>query len=136
MTRTTYCLQTFSIQAKKDNPNFDIINLFEEYLAAVSALAYESFLFLDKGSLLYDQCYDLCKEAGFIPDVAYTGHSIENLIDFVAQVWVLHYYLEDMQNIFIIKKLYVWILSRLLKAEFMPCALSVCLISSILLNEL
>lgn len=94
------CDFAFTRKSSEDNGAFDVINLFEEYLTAVihhsnplsakkqipiSDLAKESFLFLDQETLFYDQCYSLCKKAGFTPNVAYTSHRPENLVDLAAQ---------------------------------------------------
>jgi len=45
----------------------------------------EEFLFMDKGTVLYNLCFDLCSSSGFTPNVKYTGHRPENIIDFVLQ---------------------------------------------------
>jgi LysR family transcriptional activator of glutamate synthase operon len=60
------------------------------YLSAEKALQLqqlenEEFLFLDKGTALYDLCFDLCLGSGFTPKVKYTGHRPENIVDFVSQ---------------------------------------------------
>lgn len=94
------CEFAFIRKGSEDNTTLDIINLFEDSLTAVihrshpfstekqitiSALSKERLLFLDQETLFYDQCYALCKKAGFIPNVAYKGHRTENLVDLVAQ---------------------------------------------------
>lgn len=52
---------------------------------ALTQLKEEQFLFLDKKTLLYGLCYDACVDAGFIPNVTYTGHRPENIIDLTSQ---------------------------------------------------
>lgn len=43
----------------------------------------ENFMFLDKGTMLYNLCYNTCLKAGFIPNISYTGKRPENLIEMV-----------------------------------------------------
>lgn len=45
----------------------------------------EKFLFLNKGTSMYTICMDACRNAGFEPDVAFTGLRGENLIDLAAK---------------------------------------------------
>ncbi len=45
----------------------------------------EPFLFLDQRTGFYNLCQDLCQAAGFPPNVAYTGHRPENIVDLAAQ---------------------------------------------------
>lgn len=48
-------------------------------------LASEDFMLLMRGSLLYDLCLTACREAGFEPQIVFTGQRAENIIDLVAQ---------------------------------------------------
>ncbi len=45
----------------------------------------EPFLFLNKNTTMYTICANACREAGFEPNVAFTGLRGENLIDLVAK---------------------------------------------------
>lgn len=45
----------------------------------------EKFLFLNKNTTMYTICYHACRQAGFEPDVAFTGLRGENLIDLAAR---------------------------------------------------
>jgi LysR family transcriptional activator of glutamate synthase operon len=44
----------------------------------------EDFLFLGKGSVLYNLCFDLCSGSGFTPKVRHVSQRPENIIDFVS----------------------------------------------------
>ncbi len=48
-------------------------------------LSGEDFLFLEKRTSLYDLCIKACKEAGFTPNVVYSGTRAENIVEMVAQ---------------------------------------------------
>jgi LysR family transcriptional activator of glutamate synthase operon len=48
-------------------------------------LADEDFLLIDKQTMLYRLCVSACEQTGFEPKVAYTDHSLENLVDLVAK---------------------------------------------------
>ena len=48
-----------------------------------SSLANESFIIADTTSTLHKQIYDLCADAGFIPNVHFKGKNIENLLELV-----------------------------------------------------
>lgn len=45
----------------------------------------ESFLLLNKGTLLYSSCINACQKAGFSPKVTYTGTRIETIVELVIQ---------------------------------------------------
>lgn len=45
----------------------------------------EEFMFLREKTCLYDMCIAACKEAGFTPNIVFTGHRLENMIDFVMK---------------------------------------------------
>jgi len=44
----------------------------------------DNFLFLNKGTLLYSYCYELCQKVGFNPHIVHTGTRIENILELVA----------------------------------------------------
>jgi DNA-binding transcriptional LysR family regulator len=48
-------------------------------------LADEDLLLIDKQTMLYRLCVSACEQTGFEPKVAYTDHSLENLVDLVAK---------------------------------------------------
>lgn len=48
-------------------------------------LANEGLLLVDKQTMLYRLCVSACEHSGFEPRVAYTDHSVENLVDLVAK---------------------------------------------------
>ncbi|MEY8524814.1 LysR family transcriptional regulator [Lachnospiraceae bacterium 38-10] len=52
---------------------------------SLGMLRNEKFLFLDKETSMYGICINACREAGFEPDVAFTGFRGENLIDLAAK---------------------------------------------------
>ena len=55
-----------------------------EYLS-LEEIKDEPFLFLNKNTTMYTICANACREAGFEPNVAFTGLRGENLIDLVAK---------------------------------------------------
>ena len=55
-----------------------------EYLS-LEEIKREPFLFLNKNTTMYSICENACREAGFEPNVAFTGLRGENLIDLVAK---------------------------------------------------
>jgi LysR family transcriptional activator of glutamate synthase operon len=78
---------------------YDYITLYKDHMIAVlphtHELAHEKeinllklrdekFLLLDKKTMLFEQCYNLCVSAGFMPNISYTGHRPENIIDLVS----------------------------------------------------
>ena len=48
-------------------------------------LAHESFLFLNKGTVMYNLSIKACREAGFEPKISYTGERAENILDLVKE---------------------------------------------------
>lgn len=52
---------------------------------SLEMLKHERFLFLDRETSMYGICVNACREAGFEPDVAFTGFRGENLIDLAAK---------------------------------------------------
>lgn len=55
-----------------------------EYLS-LDEIQGEAFLFLNKNTTMYTICENACHEAGFEPNVAFTGLRGENLIDLAAK---------------------------------------------------
>ncbi|MEZ4646453.1 MAG: LysR family transcriptional regulator [Chloroflexota bacterium] len=94
------CDFAFIRKPKEENPALDYISFFKDYLVVVLPKSHplsqekqidllqlrdEEFMFLDKRTMLYELCYNLCISAGFTPKVSYTGHRPENIIDFVSR---------------------------------------------------
>lgn len=52
---------------------------------SVSDLKGEPLLMIGKDAFMYKLCCDLCTKAGFEPDVRFTSHRAENLIDMVGR---------------------------------------------------
>lgn len=48
-------------------------------------LSQEPFLFLNKGTVMYDLSVRSCRSAGFEPTVSYTGKRAENILDLVKE---------------------------------------------------
>lgn len=48
-------------------------------------LADEYFTFIKEGSMPYTLCMRACREAGFIPQVLFTSHNLEALLDMVSK---------------------------------------------------
>ncbi|MBO0410625.1 LysR family transcriptional regulator [Enterococcus hulanensis] len=51
----------------------------------LNELSDESFLFLNKGTVMYNLSVTACREAGFEPTIAYTGKRAENILDLVKE---------------------------------------------------
>ena len=90
----------FNRESQEASNVLDYIPFFEDYLVVVvpyshplarekeiylSQLSNEEFVFINKGSILYDLCFKQCLNAGFTPKIKYTGYWPENVIDFVSQ---------------------------------------------------
>lgn len=59
--------------------------LSKEKKISLSTLKDEFFLFMDERTLLYRFCYDACLDAGFEPNIVYSGHRPENIMDLTAK---------------------------------------------------
>jgi DNA-binding transcriptional LysR family regulator len=94
------CELAFIRESREESSILEYATFYKDYLVAVlprshrlaaekalhlQQLENEEFLFLDKGTALYNLCFDLCSGSGFTPKVKYTGHRPENIIDFVSQ---------------------------------------------------
>lgn len=51
----------------------------------LSALSKEDFLLLQPGSVMYTLCTRACEEAGFLPNITFTGKRAENITDLVEK---------------------------------------------------
>lgn len=100
MLRNGQCELAFIREGQETEPDFVHIPFAADRLAAVcssasyfeeekqlllSALKKEKLLLLNEGTLLYSLCISACEEAGFTPNVSYTSHRIENIIDLVSK---------------------------------------------------
>ncbi|HEL2051433.1 TPA: LysR family transcriptional regulator [Streptococcus suis] len=83
-----------------DSELFSIRNFTRDYLVAVlpsehplanqdfihlSELRNENFLFLHQQSILHQISLNACREAGFEPNIVYSGKRAENIVDLVAK---------------------------------------------------
>lgn len=59
--------------------------LAKETSISLNSLAHENFLFLQKGTILYDLSVKACQKAGFEPFISYTGKRAENIIALVQE---------------------------------------------------
>lgn len=84
----------------RENDELEYLPFYEDHLVAVVSrdhplalqetielrdLKNEHLLFLDKGTGLYLMCRELCHRSGFVPDILYTGHRPENIVELAAQ---------------------------------------------------
>jgi LysR family transcriptional activator of glutamate synthase operon len=94
------CELAFNRKSHEESPVLEYTTFYKDYLVAVlprshrlsakkalrlQQLENEEFLFLDKRTVLYNLCFDLCSSAGFTPKVKYSGHRPENIIELVSQ---------------------------------------------------
>lgn len=63
----------------KDHP------LSQKTAVTIQDLKKENLLFLDTRTGLYHLCRDLCQRSGFVPEIRYTGHRPENVVELAAQ---------------------------------------------------
>lgn len=59
--------------------------LSREPVISLKQLRKENFLFLNKGTRLYDLCIAACVNSGFSPSIVYTGTRSENLVELIAK---------------------------------------------------
>lgn len=100
MLRNGRCELAFIREGRETEPDFVHIPFTTDCLAAVcrsdspfapekqlrlTELKKEKLLLLNEGTLLYSLCIRACEEAGFTPNVSYTSHRIENIIDLVSK---------------------------------------------------
>ncbi len=94
------CELAFSRRALEGDPGLEYLELCQDNLVAVmsrvhplaardtislSDLKEEPLLFLDQQTGFHHLYSSLCRSAGFVPQIAYTGHRPENLVDLAAQ---------------------------------------------------
>lgn len=92
--------RVFPTTEKADSELFSIRNFTRDYLVAVlpsehplanqdfihlSELRNENFLFLHQQSILHQISLNACREAGFEPNIVYSGKRAENIVDLVAK---------------------------------------------------
>lgn len=55
-----------------------------EESVTLQQLKNEHFCFIKEGSLMHDMCMEACQNAGFIPDIIFTSHRIDSILDMVT----------------------------------------------------
>lgn len=93
------CEFTFIRKLREESPILEYATFYKDHLVAVlprshrlsaekalqlQQLANEEFMFLGRGSVLYNLCLDLCSGSGFTPKVKHLSQRPENIIDFVS----------------------------------------------------
>ncbi len=73
------CKDCFVAVLPMDHP------LSEEKEISLDQLEDDTFLLLNKGTLLYKSCISACEKAGFTPNVTYTGTRMENIVELVGK---------------------------------------------------
>ena len=48
-------------------------------------LSNEDFLLLEQGTMLHAICETACRQAGFKPNITYTGHRLESILDLTSK---------------------------------------------------
>jgi LysR family transcriptional regulator, transcription activator of glutamate synthase operon len=94
------CELAFTRESPDEYNVLECIPYYKDYMVAVLPVSHrfssentislkqlenESFLFLDKGTVLYNLCFEACISSGFTPKLKYTGSRPENIIDLVSQ---------------------------------------------------
>lgn len=84
----------------RDNDELEYLPFYQDSLVAVISknhpyakketinireLKLENLLFLDNRTGLYHVCRDLCHRNGFVPEILYTGHRPENIVELAAE---------------------------------------------------
>ena len=84
----------------RDNDELEYLPFYQDSLVAVISkehpfaekesieigeLRLENLLFLDTRTGLYHLCRDLCHRNGFVPEILYTGHRPENIVELAAE---------------------------------------------------
>lgn len=93
------CDFAFIRKLREESSLLEYITFYKDHLVAVlprshrlsaekalqlKQLENEEFMFLGKGSVLYNLCFDLCSSSGFTPKVRHVSQRPENIIDFVS----------------------------------------------------
>ena len=93
------CEFAFIRKLREESPILEYATFYKDHLVAVlprshplsaekalhlQQLENEEFMFLGKGSVLYNLCLDLCSGSGFTPKVKHVSQRPENIIDFVS----------------------------------------------------
>lgn len=100
MLREGACDFAFIRTHEKSSSEFEKLPFFIDHMVAIfparhplasaesvslDQLKTESFLFLSKGSMMHTLAMSACKAAGFTPQIAFTGHRAENIVDLVGR---------------------------------------------------
>ena len=79
MEQLEFCRDNLVAVVPRDHP------LAGKETLCLSDLETEPLLFLDRRTGLHVLCDELCRRAGFVPKVVYTGHRPENIVELTAQ---------------------------------------------------
>jgi LysR family transcriptional activator of glutamate synthase operon len=94
------CELAFTRKSREESAILEYTTFCKDYLVVVLPRAHrlsaekalqlqqlenEEFLFLDKRTVFYKLCFDLCSGAGFEPKIKYSGNRPENIIELVSQ---------------------------------------------------
>ena len=58
--------------------------LAKEEAVTLQQLKEEQFCFIKEGSLMYHICMDACQRAGFVPNIIFTSHRIDSILDMIT----------------------------------------------------
>ncbi len=58
--------------------------LANEKTLTLQQVSQESFCCIKEGSLMHDICMDACQYAGFIPDIVFSSHRVDSILDMVT----------------------------------------------------
>lgn len=79
LTKLPFCQDRLVAVLPKDHPLAGAEEL------ELPALSRECFAFIKKGTMPYTLCMRVCREAGFTPEVLFTSHSLEAILDMVTK---------------------------------------------------
>lgn len=79
LSRVPYCRDTLIAALPVDHP------LAGEEAISLQQLAQDKFVFIKEGTLPYEMCVSACKAAGFIPQVEFTSHNRDAIVDMVVK---------------------------------------------------
>lgn len=98
--REDHCELAFVREGEKASDEFATIPYYTDTLVALlphthplsgsnsitlKELMREDFVLLKEKTFLYELCLTACEKSGFTPNVVFTGHRLENILDFVAK---------------------------------------------------
>lgn len=77
--RIEYCRDQLMVVLPNTHP------LAGEKEILISQLKNEAFAWIKQDTMPYAMCMQICKDAGFVPDVKFTSHNLEALLDMVVK---------------------------------------------------